>query len=325
MVNSALSLGYALLLLQLPTAHAQAPEASARGRRAKPPHLIVVVGDDFGTYDAGSYRGGRVPTPAVDALVANGLMMDSFYVFQICSPTRSSLLTGRYPFHVSQALPEGFHAISRQYETLPSLLKRVAAYETYHVAKWHMGFYNTSYTPAGQGFDHSFSFLCACHDVDHWNQGGHFTTTTACTGQDIWTEHGPAIGRNGSYSAELYGAAAVDFVHQHASMNSGHPMFLQVEYFVPHAPTNPGPPARYIPPLFAALEDKTRANYSGMVVSMDEAIHNLTKALKSEKMWQTSLLVLFGDNGGAVPDGGRNWPLRGCKWCDHSAASAPCV
>ena len=81
-----------------------------------------------------------------------------------------------------------------------------------------MGFFNESYTPHGQGFDHSFGFLCACHDVNHWNEGGHFTTTHACTGQDIWTEDGPAIGRNGSYSAELYGQAAVDFVLQHAAL-----------------------------------------------------------------------------------------------------------
>jgi arylsulfatase A-like enzyme len=182
-----------------------------------------------------------------------------------------------------------------------------------------MGFFNESYTPHGQtrGFDHSFGFLCACHDVNHWNEGGHFTNTHACTGQDIWTEHGPAVGQNGSYSAELYGGAAVDFVHQHAATCRAagpRPMYLQVEYFVPHAPTNPGPPGRYIPPLFRALQDRTRANYSGMVVSMDEAIGNLTRALKAENMWQTTLLVLFGDNGGAVPDGGRNWPLRGCKW-----------
>ena len=170
-----------------------------------------------------------------------------------------------------------------------------------------MGFYNESYTPHGQGFDHSFGFLCACHDVNHWDEGGHFTTTDACTGQDIWTEDGPAVGRNGSYSAELYGAAAVDFVHQHALTHSESPMYLQVEYFVPHAPTNPGPPSRYIAPLFQQLEDRVRANYSGMVVSLDEALGNLTGALKGSGMWQETLMVLFGDNGGAVPDGGRNW------------------
>ena len=217
-------------------------------------NLVVVLGDDFGSYDGAAYRGGSIRTPTVDALVSQGLLMDSFYVFQICSPTRSALVSGRYPFHVSQALPEGFHAISRQYELLPALLKRSGNYRTYHVGKWResnapahalarnhvclvsahsqlhasdMGFFNESYTPHGQGFDHSFGFLCACHDVNHWNEGGHFTTTHACTGQDIWTEDGPAIGRNGSYSAELYGQAAVDFVLQHAALaHASSPMYL---------------------------------------------------------------------------------------------------
>jgi arylsulfatase A-like enzyme len=255
------------------------------------------------------------------------LLMDSFYVFQICSPTRSALVSGRYPFHVSQSLPEGFHAISRQYELLPALLKRSGNYRTYHIGKWRestpcqlpslptypsarnrlspvphglhlsdMGFFNESYTPHGQGFDHSFGFLCACHDVNHWNEGGHFTTTHACTGLDIWTENGPAIGRNGTYSAELYGAAAVDFVHQHAALaHASSPMYLQVEYFVPHAPTNPGPPSHYIVGPFEPLADRVRANYSGMVVSMDQALGNLTDALKSTGMWEDTLLVLFGE------------------------------
>ena len=53
-----------------------------------------------------------------------------------------------------------------------------------------------------------------------------------------------------------------------------------------------------------------RANYSGMVVSMDEALGNLTSAIRAAGMWNNTLMVLFGDNGGAVPDGGRNWPVK---------------
>lgn len=64
---------------------------------------------------------------------------------------------------------------------------------------------------------------------------------------------------------------------------------------MPHAPTNPGPPAHYIAGPFDALADRVRANYSGMVVSMDQALGNLTDALKSTGMWQDTLLVLFGE------------------------------
>ena len=47
-----------------------------------------------------------------------------------------------------------------------------------------------------------------------------------------------------------------------------------------------------------------------MVVSMDEALGNLTSAIRAAGMWNNTLMVLFGDNGGAVPDGGRNWPVK---------------
>lgn len=58
----------------------------------------------------------------------------------------------------------------------------------------------------------------------------------------------------GTYSAELYGAAAVGFVEKHAAQYPTTPMYLQVEYFVPHAPTSPGPPTRYILPPFVRLK-----------------------------------------------------------------------
>lgn len=281
----------------------------------KPPHIVVVLGDDFGSYDAASYRGGAIRTPVVDGLVKEGFVLDAFYVFKICSPTRSSLVTGRYPFHSSQSLPEGYHAVSREYKLLPEVLATAPIpYRSYHVGKWHMGFFNTTYIPSRRGYAETFDFLCASHDVNHWNQGGHWTTTHACTGQDIFTEAGPAVGKNGTYSAELFGAAAVGFVESHAGRFPTTPMFLQVEYFVPHGPTSPGPPSDYIVPPFDSLSDKARANYSGMVVSMDDALGNLTTALRTANMWDNTVLVLFGDNGGAVPDGGRNWPLRGCKW-----------
>ena len=141
MSGGAAAMGVLLWLLIFLGAGAAAPLALAvADARAVAPsrkiNLVVVLGDDFGSYDGAAYRGGSIRTPTVDALVSQGLLMDSFYVFQICSPTRSALVSGRYPFHVSQALPEGFHAISRQYELLPALLKRSGNYRTYHVGKW---------------------------------------------------------------------------------------------------------------------------------------------------------------------------------------------
>jgi arylsulfatase A-like enzyme len=60
-------------------------------------------------------------------------------VYQICSPSRSALIVGRYPFHVAQTLPEGFHAIDRRFKTIPDILKLAPTpYRSYHTGKWHM-------------------------------------------------------------------------------------------------------------------------------------------------------------------------------------------
>ena len=79
----------------------------ACAKAAKLPDIVVVVADDLGSYDVSEFRGGAMHTPVLDALAKDGLVFETHYVFQICAPTRSSLLTGRYPFHVAQSLPEG--------------------------------------------------------------------------------------------------------------------------------------------------------------------------------------------------------------------------
>lgn len=95
------------------------------------------------------------------------------------------------------------------------------------------GFFNDTYTPRGRGFDEAFGFLGAIHNVTHWNQWGGFTTTSACTGHDIWASGesyppGPQVGREGTYSAELYGNAAVQYVRHHAKSYPGVPMSVCV-------------------------------------------------------------------------------------------------
>ena len=119
----------------------------------------------------------------MDALVSQGLLMDSFYVFQICSPTRSALVSGRYPFHVSQALPEGFHAISRQYELLPALLKRSGNYRTYHVGKWR-----ESNAPAHALARNHVCLVSAHHDqLTYDHQSNHCRKSTKCNGRRLET------------------------------------------------------------------------------------------------------------------------------------------
>lgn len=64
----------------------------------KPLHIVLVVVDDFGWSDVG-FHGSKIHTPNMDKLAAEGVILDNYYVQPICSPSRSALLSGRYPIH----------------------------------------------------------------------------------------------------------------------------------------------------------------------------------------------------------------------------------
>ena len=64
----------------------------------RPLHILLVVVDDFGWSDVG-FHGSKISTPNMDKLAAEGVILDNYYVQPICSPTRSALLSGRYPIH----------------------------------------------------------------------------------------------------------------------------------------------------------------------------------------------------------------------------------
>tara|TARA_B110000208_G_scaffold110827_1_gene136903 strand:+ start:124 stop:480 length:357 start_codon:yes stop_codon:yes gene_type:complete len=75
--------------------------SSASLRVAAKPHIVIALADDYGWHNIG-FRNGEIASPHLDALAADGIILDRHYTFKYCSPTRSSLLTGRLPLHVNQ-------------------------------------------------------------------------------------------------------------------------------------------------------------------------------------------------------------------------------
>jgi arylsulfatase A-like enzyme len=70
---------------------------------AAPKHIVDIVADDLGRNDLGARNGGRTFSPNIDALIAAGVSLTSYNTFKICSPSRASTLTGRYPFNAGEA------------------------------------------------------------------------------------------------------------------------------------------------------------------------------------------------------------------------------
>ena len=105
------------------------------------PNLVLILADDLGWGDV-SWHNPAMLTPNLDLLAKEGVILDQVYSQQVCTPSRSALLTGRYPFHIGRqkrALkplqPTGLHL---NLTTLANQLKKLD-YNTHLVGKWHLG------------------------------------------------------------------------------------------------------------------------------------------------------------------------------------------
>lgn len=179
-----------LLLFGLPSCLA------LRDARTDPPHLVLLLFDDFGWADAGWHRnysapgGGFVPptdevhTPQLNALVAQGIELDRAYVYKYCSPSRSALQSGRSPYHVNPLNAEpnianpddpdsGFAGVPRNMTGIAAKLK-TAGYTTAAFGKWDAGMATPEHTPRGRGYDHSLIYFH--HANDYWAM----STVTEC-------------------------------------------------------------------------------------------------------------------------------------------------
>ena len=124
----------------------------------RPPNLIVILADDLGYGDLSSYGSKSISTPHLDGMAADGVRFTSFYASaSICSPSRASLLTGRYaqraglPFVL---FPTERKGLPPEEVTIAEMLK-TNGYHTACIGKWHLGFL-PEFRPNRQGFDYFF-------------------------------------------------------------------------------------------------------------------------------------------------------------------------
>eukprot|EP01060_Flectonema_neradi_P000751 TRINITY_DN10467_c1_g1_i1.p1 TRINITY_DN10467_c1_g1~~TRINITY_DN10467_c1_g1_i1.p1 ORF type:complete len:519 (+),score=73.58 TRINITY_DN10467_c1_g1_i1:43-1599(+) len=278
----------------------------------KLPNIIAFLGDDMGWSNAG-WHNNNTQTPTMDSLIKNeGIELDRHYVFFYCSPTRTSLMSGRLPLHVTE---NNDHACGLngpaplEMTFIPEKLKS-AGYVTHQVGKWHVGGSATlSATPVGRGFDSSFGYLSGAED--------HYKNTNGQCGGcgshvDLWRSDRPAYGENNTqYSAQMYGQEVEKILRAH---NQSSPLFMYLATQDAHAPNQPDHYAKLYPSTYT----DAFIDYNGMISGVDDMMKNLTSTLKELDMWDNTFILFSSDNGGPASakvsgSAANNYPLRGGK------------
>src|SRR5688500_10044608 len=134
----------------------------------RPPNVVVVMMDDLGYGDLGSYGGSDVRTPNIDRLAREGVRLtDAYANGPVCTPTRAALITGRYPQRVGLEDVLGFSPADRERglpvagHSLPALLE-ARGYATGLIGKWHLG-WKPEFGPNAHGFDEFYGFMSGAH------------------------------------------------------------------------------------------------------------------------------------------------------------------
>jgi len=290
------ALGFGAISLAAPGIVAAAKRSAARAKIQKP-NIVFILADDLGFQDVG-YQGGRIKTPNIDKLVTRGTKLDQFYVQPVCSPTRSTFMTGRYPMRyglqVGVVRPWARHGLPLEERTLAQALKE-AGYVTAIHGKWHLGHVNEKYLPTARGFDHQYG---------HYNGALDYFTHVRDGGLD-WNRNDKPLREEG-YATDLLGKESARLIVEH---DTSKPLFLYVPFNAVHSPFQA--PQSYID-KYRKIKSNKRRIYTAMIAAMDDAIGQIVAALEKRQMARNTLIIFCSDNGGAggIADNG---PLRGHK------------
>jgi len=271
-------------------------QATVRPRR---PNVILILADDLGSGDIAFYGNPKINTPHLDQLARDSTRFEYFYVSPVCSPTRASLMTGRYNFRTGVVdTTLGRQSMHPDEVTVAEML-RAAGYRTGIFGKWHLG---DSYPmrPMDQGFEESLVF----------RSGG--TGQLACPRED--NNFSPVLLHNGRptngkrYTNDLFTDAAIRFL----AKNRRVPFFVYLPLNTPHTPLEV--PDRYYRPykqmnlehsefpavghrLEGKADQEMIARIYGMVTNLDENVGRLFEKLEELGLAKDTIVIFLSDNG----------------------------
>lgn len=242
-------------LLVLLGVTAALPARQSAGPPAGRPNIVVIMADDMGYSDLGSY-GAEISTPNLDSLAEGGLRFRQFYNNAKCSPTRASLLTGLYPHQAGMGdLATGAPGEPGPYQGyLPASsvtiaeVVRAAGYRTYMSGKWHVGDL-PEHWPHSRGFDRYFGLISgATSFFELLKEPGR--SRQMVLEDRLWKPSG-----DGFYATDAYNDYAADRIREHRREHPEQPFFLYVAHTAPHFPLHA------LPEDIARYEDRYTAGW----------------------------------------------------------------
>ncbi len=295
-----------------------------------PPNIVLILVDDLGYGDLSSYGATDLQTPHIDGLIASGMRFDEFYAnSSVCSPTRASLLTGRYPAMVGvpgvvrTRANDNWGYLAEDAVMLPAMLKR-NGYHTAMVGKWHLGLESPN-RPHDRGFDYFKGYLGDMMD-DYYTHRRHGIN---------YMRFNDAVIEPEGHATDLFTDWSKDYIQSRTVSDA--PFFLFLSYNAPHTPIQP--PQEWVEKVKAREQgiDDARAHLVALIEHMDAGIGEVLATLKAEGYGDNTVVVFTSDNGGQLNVGARNGAVRdgkqsmyegglkvpaGISWPGHIAAGS---
>jgi len=279
------------------------------------PNIIVIIPDDLGWSDVG-YHGSEVKTPNIDKLAESGIRLEQHYVMPTCTPTRVSLMTGKYPSRYGITGPDYGEVIDLGDPTLASILKE-NGYFTAIAGKWHMG--SPPYTPLKYGFQSSYGYFDG--QIDPYTH--EYKTETNLTERRSWHRNDEYFDEEG-HVTDLLTNEAIRIIEE----DREEPFFLYLAHHVPHYPLDE--PDEWMSLYNDLSLHPSRKLFAASVTHMDDGIGKIIDALERTGKRENTLILFLSDNGGqhswhsnteyrgnyaGKPHSvlGNNYPLRGWK------------
>ncbi|WP_208300365.1 sulfatase [Prosthecobacter fusiformis] len=287
---------------------------------AQKPNIVLFLVDDMGWMDSGVYGSKYYETPNIDRFAERGMRFTRAYANPLCSPTRASVLTGKYatrhgiltasghqppqaaghnflpdeaPANRPMISPESKNYLDPSEITLAEALKGVG-YRTAHIGKWHLGL-QEQHRPEKQGFD--VAFHCA---PDPGPPGNYFSPYGVITeGQPTAKNKVGTItdSPDGEYIVDRQALEAVKFI----AASKGQPFFLNLWSYGVHGPWG------HKPEYTAEFAKKTDPRgvqgnpiMASMLRSVDECFGRIIDELDKQGLTENTIIIFYSDNGGNV-------------------------